>query len=238
MCEVSHNLDHDFRTLYSTTGRPSIPSEQLLSTLQQVFYGVRSERQLMDGLSPDVGWDATTCTKHRERLRQGDLFNPFMETLLQHKDVTALLSDKHFSVNSTLIEALAGHKIFTPNDDTDSDGEHFHGTTRKNDTRASTTNPDSCLSRKSEGKEQTLRDMRHATMENRNGLAVKGTVTQATGTAEREASEDMLAENASATQSITAGMDKAYDVKEHVERLHVKNTHHLSRRAPQQETRH
>lgn len=161
-----------------------------------------------------------------------------MGALLPHEEVTALLSDKHFSGNSTLVEAMAGHKIFKPNDDTDSDGEHFHGPTPKNDTRASATNPDSCLSRKSDGKEWTLRDMRHATMENRNGLAVKGTVTQATGAAEREASEEMLAENASATQSITAGMDKAYDVKEHVERLHVKKTHHLSRRTPQQETRH
>lgn len=138
-----------------------------------------AERTATDGWpSPDdVGWDATTCTKHLERLQQGDLFNHFMGALLQHEDITTLLSDKHFSGNSTLVEALAGHKIFKPNDDTDSDGEHFHGTTPKNDTRASTTNPDSCLSRKSDGKEWTLRDMRHATMENRNALAVKGTVT-------------------------------------------------------------
>ena len=84
-----------------------------------------------------------------------------MSALLQYEDVTALWSNKHFSGNCTLVEALAGHKIFKPNDDTDSDGEHFHGTKRKNDTRASTTNPDSCLSRKSDGKEWTLRDMLH-----------------------------------------------------------------------------
>jgi transposase len=142
--EVLSDLDCDFRKLYSTTGRPSIPPEQLLSALLlQVFYGVRSERQLMEqldynllyrwfvGLSPDDAvWDATTFTKNRERLQQGDVFNRFMEKLLRHQDVTPLLSDQHFSVDGTLIEAWAGHKSFKPKDDTDGDGEHFHGTTR------------------------------------------------------------------------------------------------------------
>ena len=129
--EVLRELDRDFRTLYSTTGRPSIPPEQLLSALLlQVFYGVRSERQLMEqldynllyrwfvGLSPDDAvWDATTFTKNRERLQHGDLFNRFMETLLHHKEVMPLLSDEHFSVDGTLIEAWAGHKSFKPKDD-------------------------------------------------------------------------------------------------------------------------
>ena len=161
----AQELDRDFRTLYSTTGRPSIPPEQLLSALLlQVFYGVRSERQLMEqldynllyrwfvGLSPDdaVG-DATTFTKNRERLQHGDLFNRFMDALLHHKEVTPLLSDEQFSVDGTLIEAWAGQKSFKPQDETDSDGEHFPGTRRKNATHASTTDPDSRLYRKSEG---------------------------------------------------------------------------------------
>lgn len=235
--EVLRDLDRDFRTLYATTGRPSIPPEQLLSALLlQVFYGVRSERQLMEqldynllyrwfvGLSPDDAvWDATTFTKNRERLQAGDIFNRFMETLLNHREVRPLLSDEHFSVDGTLIEAWASHKSFRPKDDQDGDGANFHGTTRKNDTHASTTDPDSRLYRKSDGKESKLCYMGHATMENRHGLAVTGIVTQATGTAEREASEDMLAEHASATHRITAGMDKAYDVKEHVERLRATN---------------
>lgn len=168
--EVFSELDHDFRTLYSTTGRPSIPPEQLLSALLlQVFYGVRSERQLMEqldynllyrwfvGLSPDDAvWDATTFTKNRERLQQGDVFNRFMETLLRHQDVTPLLSDEHFSVDGTLIEAWAGHKSFKPKTDPAGDGEHFHGMRRKNATHASTTDPDSRLYRKSEGKESKL----------------------------------------------------------------------------------
>ena len=235
--EVLRDLDRDFHTMYSATGRPSIPPEQLLSALLlQVFYGVRSERQLMEhldynllyrwfvGLSPDdVVWDATTFTKNRERLQAGDSFNRFMETLLNHTDVRPLLSDEHFSVDGTLIEAWAGHKSFKRKNDQDGDGANFHGTTRKNDTHASTTDPDSRLYRKSEGKESKLCYLGHAMMENRHGLAVTGIVTQATGTAEREASVDMLVEKASATHRITAGMDKAYDVKEHVERLRAKN---------------
>ncbi len=234
----AQELDRDFRTLYSTTGRPSIPPEQLLSALLlQVFYGVRSERQLMEqldynllyrwfvGLSPDdaVG-DATTFTKNRERLQHGDLFNRFMDALLHHKEVTPLLSDEQFSVDGTLIEAWAGQKSFKPQDETDSDGEHFPGTRRKNATHASTTDPDSRLYRKSEGTERKLCYMGHATMDNRNGLAVAGLVTQASGTAERTASEDMLAKKASPHTRITVGADKAYDVGEHVARLRAKNS--------------
>jgi len=241
--EVLSELDRDFRKLYSTTGRPSIPPEQLLSALRlQVFYGVRSERHLMEqldynllyrwfvGLSPDDAvWDATTFTKNRERLPQGDMFNRFMAKLLHHKDVTPLLSDEHFSVDGTLIEAWAGHKSFKPKDDKDGDGEHFHGTTRKNATHESTTDPDSRLYRKSEGKESTLCYMGHATMENRNGLAVAGLVTQASGTAERAASEEMLEKKASHHARITVGADKAYDVEAHVERLRAKNiTPHIA----------
>jgi transposase len=241
--EVFRALDREFRTLYSTTGRPSIPPEQLLSALLlQVFYGVRSERQLMEqldynllyrwfvGLAPDDAvWDATTFTKNRERLQQGDVFNRFMETLLHHHDVTALLSDEHFSVDGTLIEAWAGHKSFKPKNDKDGDGERFHGTTRKNTTHVSTTDPDSRLYRKSEGKESKLCYMGHATMENRNGLAVAGLVTQASGTAERMASEEMLAKKASPHTRITVGADKAYDVGEHVAYLRAKNiTPHIA----------
>jgi transposase len=241
--EVLSELDRDFRKLYSATGRPSIPPEQLLSALLlQVFYGVRSERQLMEqldynllyrwfvGLSPDDAvWDATTFTKNRERLQHGDVFNRFMEKLLHHKDVTPLLSGDHFSVDGTLIKAWAGHKSFKPKDDEDGDGENFHGTRRKNDTHESTTDPDSRLYRKIEGKESKLCYMGHATMENRNGLAVAGLVTQANGTAERAASEKMLRGKASRHTRITVGADKAYDVDEHVERLRAKNiTPHIA----------
>jgi transposase len=241
--EVLAQMDRDFHTLYSPTGRPSIPPEQLLSALLlQVLYGIRSERQLMEqldynllyrwfiGLAPDdTVWDATTFTKNRERVQQGDLFNRFMETLLHHQDVRPLLSDEHFSVDGTLIEAWAGHKSFKSKGDPGGDGEHFHGTRRRNNTHESTTDPDSRLYRKSTGKESKLCYMGHAMMENRNGLAVAGLVTLASGMAERVASEAMLGKKASRHTRITVGADKAYDVAEHVARLREKNiTPHIA----------
>jgi len=147
----------------------------------------------------------------RERLQHGDIFNRFMEKLLHHKEITPLLSGEHFSVDGTLIETRAGHKSFKPKDDKDGDGEHFHGTTRKNATHASTTDPDSRLYRKS---------------------AVTGLVTQASGTAERAASEKMLAKKASPharITRITVGADKAYDVEARVKGLRAKNiTPHIA----------
>ena len=152
-----------------------------------------------------------------------------MEKLSHHKEITPLLSDEHFSVDGTLIEAWAGHKSFKPTGNKDSDGEHLHGTTRKNATHASTTDPDCRLYRKSDGKESKLCYIGHATMENRNGLALAGLVTQASGMAERAASEEMLEKKASRHIRITVGADKAYDVAEHVARLREKNiTPHIA----------
>jgi transposase len=241
--EVLSELDRDFRKLYSTTGRPSIPPEQVLSALLlQVCYGGRSERQRMEqldynllyrwfvGRAPDDAvWDATTFTKNRERLQHGDMFNRFMETLFHHKEVMPLLSDEHFSVDGTRIEAWAGHKSFKPKNDQDGDGEHFHGTTRKTVTHASTPDPDCRLYRKSDGKDSNLCSMGHATMENRNGLAVAGLVTQASGPAERAASEELLVKKASPPARITVGADKASDVEAHIEHLRAKNiTPHIA----------
>ena len=145
--EVLKELSHSFGKLYSREGRPSIPPEQLLSALLlQVFYGIRSERQLMEqlnynllfrwfvGLSPDDPvWDLTVFTKNRDRLQQGDVFQKFMTKLIEHPRVKPLLSDEHFSVDGTLIEAWASHKSFKPKDDLDDgNGSDFHGQTRKN----------------------------------------------------------------------------------------------------------
>lgn len=236
--EVLKAMDHDLRKLYARAGRPSIPPEQLLSALLlQVFFGVRSERLLMEqmgynlmyrwfvGLPADgPAWDATTFTKNRERLQKGDIFNRFMDRLLNHEKVKALLSDEHFSVDGTLIEAWASHKSFKPKDDQDSDGENFHGTKRRNDTHASTTDPDSRLYRKSQGQESKLCYMGHAVMENRHGLVVAGMVTHANGTAERKASLMMLKKIArKKKRRITAGADKGYDTKDHVADLRTNN---------------
>jgi transposase len=232
--DVLKDLSRSFAMLYSRDGRPSVPPEQLLSALLiQVFYGIRSERQLMEqldynllyrwfvGLSPDDPvWDPTTFTKNRERLQQGEVFEKFMTKLLNHPEVKPLLSNEHFSVDGTLIEAWASHKSFRPKDGGDGDGSDFRGQTRKNDTHASTTDPESRLYRKAAGREARLSYMGHATMENRHGLAVAGMVTLANGTAERRASEAMLrAKSKEIGHRITVGEDKAYDTADHVANL-------------------
>ncbi len=233
--DVLNELSRSFGRLYSSEGRPSIPPEQLLSALLvQVLYGIRSERQLMEqlnynllfrwfvGLSPDGPvWDPTVFTKNQERLREGDIFQKFMRELLNHPKVKPLLSDEHFSVDGTLIEAWASHKSFKPKEGADrADGSDFHGQQRKNDTHASTTDPQAKLYRKADGREAKLSYMGHVVMENRNGLAVAGTVTEANGTAERRASEAMLKTQAKrARRRITVGADKAYDTCAHVAAL-------------------
>ena len=236
--EVLKELNHTFGRLYSHEGRPSIPPEQLLSALiLQVLYSVRSERQLMEqldynllfrwfvGLSPDDPiWDPTVFTKNRERLQEGDVFQKFMTKLLKHEKVKPLLSDEHFSVDGTLIEAWASHKSFKPKQaKTDDDGSNFHGQLRKNDTHQSTTDPEAKLYRKADGREAKLSYLGHALMENRNGLAVGGMVTQADGTAERRASEAMLKKQAKGSKRITVGEDKAYDTSDHIAALRRMN---------------
>ena len=231
--DVLKEMSRSFAALYAGEGRPSIPPEQLLSALLlQVFYGIRSERQLMEqldynllhrwfvGLSPDDPvWVPTTFAKNRDRLQRGDVFQKFMIRLLNHPQVKPLLSDEHFSVDGTSIEAWASQKSFRPKDGS-GDGTNFHGQKRKNETHASTTDPQSRLYRKAAGREAKLSYMGHVTMENRHGLAVAGMVTQANGTAERRASEAMLAAKAKARGGrITVGADKAYDTADHVANL-------------------
>ncbi len=158
MRAVLKDLGPSFGKLYASEGRPSIPPEQLLSALLlQVFYGIRSERQLVEqldynllyrwfvGLAPDDPvWDATTFTKNRERLQRGDVFQKFMTKLLNHPQVKPLLSDEHFSVDGTLIEAWASQKSFKPKDGPgDGDGTNWHKQKRANETCISAwlTNP-------------------------------------------------------------------------------------------------
>ena len=162
-------LSAEFEKLYARFGRPSIAPEKLLrALLLQAFYAVRSERQLMEqldynllfrwfvGLSLDaVVWDVTVFTKNRERLIAGDIASKFMSAVLSQEQVRALLSDDHFSVDGTLIEAWASMKSFRPKDGSGEppapgrNGERdFHGEKRSNETHASTTDPDARLYRK------------------------------------------------------------------------------------------
>ena len=237
--EVLGELNRSLGRLYASEGRPSIPPERLLSALLlQVFYGIRSERQLMEqldynllyrwfvGLSPDDPvWDPTVFTKNRDRLQDGEVFAKFMSKLLNHPQVRPLLSDEHFSVDGTLIEAWASQKSFRPKDGSGGDdGANFHGQKRKNDTHASTSDADSRLYRKASGREAKLCYMGHAVMENRHGLAVAGMVTHANGTAERRASEIMLkVKSKEVGHRITVGEDKAYDTADHVANLRASN---------------
>jgi transposase len=229
-------LSPAFEKLYAPIGRPSIPPEKLLrALLLQAFYSVRSERQLMEqldynllfrwfvGLSMDAEiWDVTVFTKNRDRLIEGEIAAKFMAAVLSRPDVKALLSDDHFSVDGTLIEAWASMKSFRPRDgggsppDPGRNGERdFHGETRSNETHASTTDPDARLIRKGRGQAAKLAFMGHVLMENRSGLAVDARLTQATGTAEREAALEMV-DDVPGTHRITLGADKAYDAAQFV----------------------
>jgi transposase len=242
-------LSPEFDGLYSKFGRSSIPPERLLrALLLQAFYSVRSERQLMEqleynllfrwfvGLSlDDEIWDVTVFTKNRERLIEGDIANKFMTAVLDQEAVKVLLSSDHFSVDGTLIEAWAGMKSFRPKDGSGEppapgrNGERdFHGEKRSNETHASTTDPDARLYRKSSGQPSKLAYLGHVLMENRHALVVDTRLTLATGTAEREAALEMVADRPG-NHRITLGADKAYDVAEFVADLRdLKVTPHVA----------
>jgi transposase len=246
--EALLGLNAKFEAVYAGEGRPSIPPERLLrASLLQMFYSIRSERQLMERLNFDllfrwfVGlgiddpvWDATTFTKNRERLLNTEIAQEFLSALLTLPQVRKLLSREHFTVDGTLLKAWASTKSFQPKDGSGGgsgpgrNGErNFRGETRSNVSHASTTDPDARLYRKGNGRESVLCYMGHALMENRNGLAVAGTVTHATGTAEREAALAMIgrpkrrhAHRAIRRRGrVTLGADRGYDVQAFVQDL-------------------
>jgi transposase len=229
------DLSADFAALYAATGRPSIPPERLLrALLLQAFYTVRSERLLMEQLDynllfrwfvglamDDPVWDATVFSKNRDRLLDGDIARRFFTAVLDRPALRKLMSDEHFSVDGTLIEAWASMKSFAPKDGGDEPPagagrnaeRDFHGDRRSNDTHASTTDPEARLARKGKGKEAKLAYAGHLMTENRHGLIVDACLSVAAGTAEREAALDMIAERG---KDITLGADKGYDTADFV----------------------
>ena len=238
-------MSGEFEALYSRTGRPGIAPEKLLrALLLQAFYSIRSERQLMEQLEfnllfrwfvglgiDDRVWDATVFTKNRERLLAGDVASRFLAHLVSLPAVKRLLSQEHFSVDGTQIEAWASIKSFRavdeepPGEDGDGDGaagggrnaaRDFHGARWSNETHRSTTDDDCRLYRKGKGKEAKLSYMGHALMENRNGLVVDGLASRATGQAECLAGEVMLMRREDPDRPVTVGADKAYDTAEFV----------------------
>lgn len=238
------DLNEDFAALYPPRlGRPSIPPERLLrAMLLQAFYGIRSERQLMERMEfdllfrwfvglgvDDAVWDHSSFSTNRDRLLDGEIAAKFLSAVLAQPRVRRLVSSDHFSVDGTLLEAWASTKSFRRIDggDNDPDGpgrnaeRGFHGEERSNATHRSTTDPEARLYRKGDGQPARLCYMGHALMENRHGLVVDGGVTLATGRAEREATLVML-DRRPLRRRITLGADKAYDVTPFIHSLRAR----------------
>jgi transposase len=230
-------LNADFDKIYADTGRPSIPPEQLLKALLlQAFYTIRSNRQLVEQLNYNIlfrwfvglaldekVWDHSSFSTNLERLIEAEVSRRFLAGIVSQARKAKLLSDEHFSVDGTLIEAWASIKSFQPKDGPKqpvgrNEERDFHGEKLKNDTHASTTDSDARLYKKSSCKEARMSYLGHALMENRNGIIIGGTITHATGTAERDAAVEMVAEVAG-TKRVTLGGDKGYDTKNFVKEL-------------------
>src|SRR5450755_2202788 len=186
-------MSKEFDGLYSQVGRPSIAPERLLrALLLQVFYSVRSERLLMEQLNYNllfrwfVGLEIDDAVWNRDRLLNQDLAQKFFAHVKEQ--AAGLMSDEHFTVDGTLIEAWAGQKSFCRKDDGGSgSGGDFHGAPRSNQTHVSSTDPEARLYKKSAGQESKLSYLGHTLVENRNGLIAAAMTTQADGTAERDA---------------------------------------------------
>lgn len=245
-------LSADFNRIYSVFGRPSIPPERLLrALLLQVLYTVRSERMLMEQLEynmlfrwfvglnlDDPVWNVTVFTKNRERFLEGEIAGKFFTAILEQAREAGLLSNEHFTVDGTLVEAWASHKSFKPKDEgpppppiggcIKNPEVDFKGRKRCNETHASTTDPDARLYKKSAGSEAKLGYLGHVMTENRNGLVVDAVLTLATGTAEREAALEMVGGLREGSR-ITLGADKGYDAAEFVAELRSMNvTPHIA----------
>ena len=230
--EALRSMSRRFAGRSATTGRPSIPPEQLLRALVlQVLYTVRSERLLMEELHynllfrwfvgvnmDDPVWHPTTFTKNRDRLLAGDVAAAFFDAVTAQARTAGLLSDEHVTVDGTQLEAWASLKSVQrrdagpgePPDDPGNPTVNCHGESRRNDTHESTTDPEAMLHRKGKGKEATLAYLGHGLLDNRQGLVANVCATHAPGTAEREAAAVVLA--ASAPPGSTVGADKGYDV--------------------------
>ena len=226
-------LSKRFDEMYANTGRPSIPPEQLLrALLLQALYSIRSERMLVEQLEynllfrwfvglgmNDRAWNHAVFSKNRERLLAGEVAAEFFACVVEQARTMRLLSDEHFSVDGTLIEAWASHKSFRPNDGSDDDGEGgFRGSKRRNDTHRSRTDPEAKLYRKGAGQEAKLSYLGHVVIDNRHGLAVDATLSEANGRAEREAALEMAA-RLPGEGRVTLGADKGYDTRDFVESL-------------------
>ena len=240
---VLRSLGGEFDSLYSASGRPSIAPEYILrALLLQAFYTIRSERQLVEQIQynllyrwfvglgmDDAVWNHAVFSKNRDRLLTSEVAQQFFAAVLEQ--AKPFMSNDHFTVDGTLIEAWASQKSFRSKDAPDSDGTNFHGDTRSNDTHESTSDPDARLYKKSYGKESKLAYLGHALVENRNGLIAAAMATQADGYAEREAALTMLADKQKGRKRrITVGGDKGYDAQDFVAEARALNvTPHIAK---------
>lgn len=230
-----------FNQMYSKVGRPSVAPEKILKSLLLIaLYSVRSERQFCEQLGYNLlfrwfldmeleeeSFDATVFSKNRERLMEHEVGRLFFDAVVRQARAAELMSDDHFTVDGTLIEAWASLKSFRPKgEDRSGDNDQgdpgnrwvdFHGEKRKNETHESKTDPESLLLRKGPGKEAKLCYGAHALMENRNGLLIDLLVSQATGSCEREAAEHMLKrQRPKGVRVKSLGADKGYDTHDFV----------------------
>jgi transposase len=240
---VLRSLGAEFDQMYSSSGRPSIAPEYVLrALLLQAFYSVRSERQLVEQLDynllfrwfvglgmDDAVWNHAVFSKNRDRLLTSEVAQRFFAEVNQQAQ--RFMSDEHFTVDGTLIQAWASQKSFRKKDGTDDDGSNFHGQKRSNDTHESATDPDARLYKKSYGKESHLAYLGHALVENRNGLIAAAMATQTDGYAEREAALLMLEEKQKgSSRRITVGADKAFDTKDFIQAARALNvTAHVTK---------
>lgn len=237
--QVLAEMDPLFERMYAEMGRPSIPPERLLrALLVEALYSIRSDRQLVERLRYDLllkwfvgldldedSWDASTFSRNRDRLMEYEVSRDFFNRVLKEAHRRRLLSQKHFTVDGTLIQAWASIKSVRPKDDDDppaagSGGRNperdFHGQKRTNETHLSTTDHESRLFRKGRFQAAMPSFMGHVMTENRHGLAVDGEVTMATGHAEREAALRMAQRLPTGS---TLGADKGYDTADAIDRL-------------------
>jgi transposase len=243
--EALSRLNELFNEIYADSGRPGIAPEKLIrASLLQVFYSVRSERQLCEqihynllfrwfvGLAiDDAVWDHSVFSKNRDRLLEHAVVEAFFTEIMRVADAKGLLSKEHFSVDGTLIQAWASHKSFRPKDGSDDQtpsgpGRNaqadWKGKPRSNDTHKSTTDPDARLFRKSFNTASILCYQGHVLMENRSGLVVGAVVTHADGTGERKAALAML-DTVPGKGPKTVGADKAYDTQDFIEACRERN---------------
>lgn len=237
---IYKNLSPVFDRMYSELGRPSIPPERLLSaSLLMALYSIKSERLFCEQLEYNllfrwfVGMDAvepsfdhSTFSANRERLMEHEVSARFFEEVVATARKQNLMSDEHFTVDGSLIEAWASLKSFRRKDgqapkrppaDPGNPAVDFHGEKRRNATHQSTTDPEARLMKKGEGKEAKLSYLAHALMENRHGLLVDFRISEADGFAERATAAQMLDESLPGRQRITVGADKGYDTADFVE---------------------